>query len=260
MSIEASPAFQFYVKEWRSSRAIMRMTMAQQGMYLNLLLEQWEKLSVPDDPNVVAELIGGTEAEWVKAWPVLRRNFVTDEPGRIVNLRLEKERAKQRSRSKRQSDKGKAGAAARWPKHESGMAQASPGHDRDAQPDSFALPIAIAIATPDGAAMQRAKSLEPEDVARRAGQLVERYGDWFTELRRGARLKVRPALDWQEACDLVRLWADERLEKLARIILTTDDEWIARTDRSFKIFAIKATWADGKLTQWEHEQGQKVTA
>lgn len=91
MAIETAPAFQFYVKEWRSSRPVMRMTFAQRGMYLEMLLEQWENLSLPDSPDECAELIGGTVEEWRANWDVLRRKFLTDEStGRIKNTRLEK--------------------------------------------------------------------------------------------------------------------------------------------------------------------------
>jgi uncharacterized protein YdaU (DUF1376 family) len=107
---EEAPAFQFYVKEWRSSRTVQRMSYAERGMYMEMLTEQWENLSLPDDPNAVAELLGGTVAEWTAAWPMLRRKFVDrrvrprkgeeiviptthDASRRIVNLRLERVRA-----------------------------------------------------------------------------------------------------------------------------------------------------------------------
>jgi hypothetical protein len=48
------------------------------------------------------------------------------------------------------------------------------------------------------------------------------------------------------------------LEKLAKIVLTTDDPFIAGTDRSFKIFALKASWADDRLRQWEKTNGVAV--
>lgn len=113
MAQEVSPAFQFYVKEWRSSRAIQRMTFAQRGMYLEMLLEQWENFSLPDNPAAVAELIGGTVDEWTASWPVLRRKFVErharprpdqspDDPElrRIANVKLEAvRRAMRRYRS-----------------------------------------------------------------------------------------------------------------------------------------------------------------
>src|SRR4051794_4480330 len=112
MAAESSPAFQFYVKEWRSSRAIMRMSFAERGMYLEMLLEQWENHLLPDSPEGCAQAIGGRPSEWKRAWSTLRRNFVVCESGDgIFNIRLENERKKQKSHHKRSEDRGKAGAA-----------------------------------------------------------------------------------------------------------------------------------------------------
>ena len=105
-----SPAFLFYVAEWRSSRAVQRMTFAQRGMYFEMLCEQWDKGSLPDCPRACADALGGTDEEWLAAWPTLRRKFVDrrsrPRPGnlevhdptdcdpvrQLVNLRLERVR------------------------------------------------------------------------------------------------------------------------------------------------------------------------
>lgn len=100
-------------------------------------------------------------------------------------------------------------------------------------------------------------SLIPEDIAERAGRLVDRYQELYTQYRRGAKTRIRPTLDWDEACGLVRLWDNARLDKLAVLVLTTDDEWISRTDRNFTVFAAKAGWADDRLRAWEIEQEKK---
>lgn len=95
--------------------------------------------------------------------------------------------------------------------------------------------------------------------AKTAGDFVRRYEALYAEHRRGAKLfRSRPSLDWDEAGRLLEQWPFDRLEKLAVIVLTTDDKWIAGTDRSFRIFALKATWADDKLKQWEAEHGVTV--
>lgn len=92
------------------------------------------------------------------------------------------------------------------------------------------------------------------DEGERAGRLLENYAVWFSTHRKGARLRLMASpVDFQEACSLCRTWDDHRLEKLATIILTTDDTYIASTDRGFKIFAMKASWADDRLRQWETE-------
>ena len=96
------------------------------------------------------------------------------------------------------------------------------------------------------------KPPEP-DFSERAGRLREElYPAWYAKYRHGARLRlvVNP-LEFADAESLVRTWDDARLEKLARIVLTTDDPFISGTDRGFKIFALKASWADDRLRQAE---------
>jgi hypothetical protein len=103
-----------------------------------------------------------------------------------------------------------------------------------------------------GISDQEKKSGEKPDVSMRAGRLLERYTELFTELRRGAKTRLtHNAIEFNEACDLCKTWDDARLEKLMRIVLTTDEPFIAGSDRSFRIFAVKASWADGRLTEAE---------
>lgn len=129
MAIETSPAFQFFVKEWRSSRAVQRMRMQVRGMYLEMLLEQWESLSLPDCPRAVYDIIGGPDPveDWIAAWPELRRKFVDrrdkvrsgdalfhdatdcDPTRRVVNLRLEKVRREQKAYKRSKKIAGRAG-------------------------------------------------------------------------------------------------------------------------------------------------------
>jgi hypothetical protein len=102
-------AFLFDYQAWKASRPVQRMSFAQRGMYLEMLIEQADRGSLPDDPRVVADIIGGDVDEWVTAWPVLRRHFVDRRDGprehddeapkmpaehdssrRIINLRLDR--------------------------------------------------------------------------------------------------------------------------------------------------------------------------
>lgn len=94
---------------------------------------------------------------------------------------------------------------------------------------------------------------EREVTGNRAGRLREElYPLWYSKFRHGARLRlIANSLEYQEAVSLCATWDDDRIEKLAQIVLTTDDPYIAGTDRSFKIFALKASWADDRLKQAE---------
>jgi hypothetical protein len=104
-----------------------------------------------------------------------------------------------------------------------------------------------------GSFPEKGSGEKPDDLADRAGRLLqESYPAWYTKWRNGAKLRlVANSLAFDDALSLVQQWDDARLEKLARVVLTTDDEWIARTDRSFRIFATKASWADDRLRQIE---------
>lgn len=96
---------------------------------------------------------------------------------------------------------------------------------------------------------------ENDPILERAGKLLEElYPLWYSKYRHGARLRLTVnSLAFDDAVAICRTWPDERIEKLARIVLTTDEEWISRTDRGFRVFATKATWADDRLRQVEQQ-------
>lgn len=109
--------FYFNVSKWRGSRAVGRMSFSERGVYLEMMLEQWEKQSIADDVEVVAESIAVTDAqaaEVVAAWPAVRRKFVTSKhsPGRIYNVELEHTRRDQRAYYKTKELAGRAGGKA----------------------------------------------------------------------------------------------------------------------------------------------------
>lgn len=114
MAREKSPAYQWYVKDWRSSAATMRMSMSQRGVYREMLDQQWEDGSLPDDAQGVADLIAtsdGQVAEVLEAWPVVRRKFVSREDGTILNARLEQARRAWRRFRNEKVKAGKSRAA-----------------------------------------------------------------------------------------------------------------------------------------------------
>jgi len=109
----------------------------------------------------------------------------------------------------------------------------------------------IRLTAPEKDAAAKRAALVEDDLGERGARLLERYGELYATHRHGAHYRARPNLDWTEACDLCRHWDDARLDQLATVFLTTDDSWIAGTDRSFKIFAMKASWADNRLREVE---------
>lgn len=99
-----------------------------------------------------------------------------------------------------------------------------------------------------------------DEIGERAGRFVERYEELYSQHRKGAKwFRRQPNLDWQRAINLCRTWDDARLEKLAVLCLTTDDDWISQTDRGLAVFESKATFLDDLLTKWESQQTRSVS-
>lgn len=145
--------------------------------------------------------------------------------------------------SREEEQNEKAGAAARMRKFRS--------RDRYAATNAVTSTVTNAF-VPDRIGNKKEVLEKQTDVSKRAGELLLRYQELYARFRNGAKTRlVGNSLEFQDAVSLCQLWDDDRLDKLAQIVLTTDEPFIARTDRAFKIFSIKASWADDRLRQIE---------
>ncbi len=108
-----SPAFQFYPKDWFSSRIVRRMTPEQRGGYWELLAHEWleDDCSLPDDDNELAFLSGLNE-RWPECSEIIRKCF-EKRGAKLYNLRLLQERNKQETFRKKCSDAGLKSAEVR---------------------------------------------------------------------------------------------------------------------------------------------------
>lgn len=113
---EESPAFQWYPKDYLSSSIVARMSLAQEGAYRRLLDYQWMDGSVPEAIEGLAALCRVTVNEMRRLWPIMSECFQAHPalPGRLINDRLEKERAAQKARKVERQQSGKKGASTRW--------------------------------------------------------------------------------------------------------------------------------------------------
>ena len=129
MPPDRSPAFQFYPKDFLSDINVSSMSLQERGAYITLLCFCWTNNgALPTDVARLATVCGTQPTVFAKVWPAVRECF-TEQDGRYIHPRLEREREKQATYRERQSDKGARGAKARWHRHATGIAQASPGHD-----------------------------------------------------------------------------------------------------------------------------------
>jgi uncharacterized protein YdaU (DUF1376 family) len=87
-----APAFQFYAKDWLSSKKIVTMTLEEEGAYIHLLAHCWDSpdCTMPDDDSELAQLSRMGERWFNGGSTTLRKCFVPHprKPQRLTNLRL----------------------------------------------------------------------------------------------------------------------------------------------------------------------------
>lgn len=106
MKADKSPAFQWYPKDILSSKRVAMMTLAEEGAYRRALDFCWLHKTLPADPAKLALIIGKNCTVEI-ATAVSKMFEKRDEE--LRHSRLDKERIKQKKRSKAQSENGRKG-------------------------------------------------------------------------------------------------------------------------------------------------------
>lgn len=107
-----SPAFSFYPKDWLSDAHVKAMTLEERGAYVELLCIYWLEDGLPSDVARLARLVGVPERRFGKLWPALAPCFRV-EGDRLIQKRVEAEKAKQAEFRRSQSEKGAKGGKSR---------------------------------------------------------------------------------------------------------------------------------------------------
>lgn len=69
------PYYKWYWQDWRSNRAVQRMTYVERGLYRELLDECWSEGGIPTDMDSLADICGCPVEVIANAWQVLGRCF-----------------------------------------------------------------------------------------------------------------------------------------------------------------------------------------
>ena len=162
-----SPAFRFYADDFLAGT--LEMTQEEVGAYIRLLCHQWNRGSIPVEPEKQQRLAGGSVSADVLA------KFPRDENGLLKNQRLEREREKQSQFSESQRLKGKKSAEARRTGVEPGLNRGSTEGSTEIQP-SVSVSVSASVSssktpcsppTGDGAQQEQAgeqKEPKPSDI------------------------------------------------------------------------------------------------
>lgn len=143
------PYFPFYAADWLASGTVSAMSLAEQGAYIRLLCFSWREHGLPTDLEKVRKLTGLRGSAWGSLWKHAHVSFSEsawctcgiDHGLRLRNPRQERERFILYGDRESLSERGKAGAAARW--DASAIAQAMP-KNASSSSSSYALEEKIA--------------------------------------------------------------------------------------------------------------------
>jgi hypothetical protein len=89
------------------------MTLAERGLYREMLDWQFEDGALPDDPVEIAAMVGAPVADVEACWPKVRAMFEV-RGGVLVNVPFQEKEAAYKAYRKRQSKSGKRGNEVRW--------------------------------------------------------------------------------------------------------------------------------------------------
>lgn len=143
-----------YVRDFLTST--IGWTAEERGHYLTLLMIQWDRGSLPNDPADMERLSPGVS----KCWPVLEAKFPAADDGSRRNAKLEEHRTRCVEIREKRSQAGKSAAAGRWHDDASRIANAQQTHSKRianvCHPTSTSTSTSYATASPDGEASQQA--------------------------------------------------------------------------------------------------------
>lgn len=249
---DKAPAYQWFPKDAETDEAYRLMTCEELGVYERLRDHQWLEGSLPSLIESLALIVGHgmTKHRLEKIWPKIAPCFPAEASGRLANPKLERQRQALAAYVAERKLSGSRGGK-------------QTAENRSSASSSPIKELTAISSSPSASAFPKRESKEHSlsRAQERAGRLREElYPAWYAEFRNGARLKlIANPLEYQEAVRICETWEDARIAQIAKIVLTTDDDWISRTDRGFRIFCLKATWADERLCQWEHQHGVKAS-
>lgn len=116
MAKQPDGAFLFWARDWLTNENVVLMSPAAKGVYVDLLCHCWLEGSIPACSEHLQRIARLDAHAFAAIWTELSERFAPHptEAGRLVNRRMDEERAKAEERRKSRSDKATRAAQARW--------------------------------------------------------------------------------------------------------------------------------------------------
>lgn len=255
--MKRSPAFQYYPKDFESDEHVKLMTLEEIGAYTLLMGHCWVHESLPGDAAALARICGKrtTAAKMDRMWhQKISKCFIPHENGRWTHPRLDHEREKQSTYRQRQSDKR---AAFLTMKAKLASSEVSAEPPTSYKPAHSLLSSDCNLQT--AVSTEKKTSRAPKEPSP-AREFLEWFQGEFQRRRGGAKYFV----SWEKHMPIIgRLQkghSSDRLKNHARILLSTNEDWIATTDRGIEVLASKINWLEEKLVQFEKDKARAQPA
>jgi len=108
-----SPYMPLWIDSWKGSGTVAGMTMAERGLYLELLMLQWRDGALPASDKACWKMVGAEEDEWKTLWPAVEGCFPKGDDGLRRNPRLAEHLAERTAYLEAQSARGRKGGLAK---------------------------------------------------------------------------------------------------------------------------------------------------
>jgi uncharacterized protein YdaU (DUF1376 family) len=230
-----APAYQWYPKDAETDETYRLMSCEQLGVFERLRDHEWLEGSLPTDIGQLAAIVGhGMSAERLrKIWPGVSPCF-KKRGKRLLNRRLERQRAELARYHAGVSEKGKKGAAARWQGHSPGIRRALPTDG-----SSTAIAIATTTATPEE------DVLEDEE----GGQPARTSEQQRADERAATPLRAAPADEGIEANGWGFRWKDQAAREADLALMAIPGRFDStKVARKFGYQLLDAKLRDGSIS------------
>jgi uncharacterized protein YdaU (DUF1376 family) len=213
-SIDKSPAYQWYPKDWDTDEAVKLMTYEEEGIYRRLLDHQALHGGIPVDVRQVARLVPKVSvARFLRLWPALEAKFPIQGERRI-NQKLQKVKAESQAYRATKSASGKKGAASTWQR--TGKPHSTP----DVRLMAQTVAETVANGWPASATASAKSEIDPvrtdreqdppdPELAHPVSRFMRQtYPAIYAKARNGAAYKLNEPRDFGVCCDLVETYGD----------------------------------------------------
>lgn len=176
-----SPVAPWWVKDWLTSKTVLRMPRAARSLYHDLLLRQWLDGSIPPSTRDLALLSGETHGAFLKMWAHVGPCFKVGTDGQLRNDRMAHEREEDEAFRSAKAEAGKNGAAKRWQKDGSANGSAiDPPLANGSPPPPPPRTSSVPTVPPRGARSSRSKrALEDPERGRKHQAFIAWWGEAF---------------------------------------------------------------------------------